>query len=179
MRWDPVLQDYVKVAPRFENGMSFDRSYDNLKFSKVILPSTLRFLGGESFISYHFSEFTLPASLEGIDGYAFGYCTIDVLRIEAVIPPDELRSALSEAFVSAYEVPEDHPLYKAVDGVLFSKDGKTLLDYPARMDMHYDVPRGVEHIAGRARCPQVIHRYSTGYAQLYPQAARSAIDGRN
>ena len=55
------------------------------------------------------------------------------------------------AYVGAYEAPEGHPLYKTVDGVLFTKDGKTLLSYSTgRTATHYDVPKGVERIADQA-----------------------------
>ena len=77
-----------------------------------------------SFISYHFPEFTLPEQLEAIELDAFLYCSFDVLRIETTLPAEEILAGISDAWVAAYEVPEDHPLYSAVDGVLFSKDGK-------------------------------------------------------
>ena len=70
-----------------------------------------------------------------------------MLRIESTLPAQDILYSFYDCTIDAYEVPEDHPLYQAIDGVLFSKDGKTLLAYPGgRMDEHYDVPAGVEHI---------------------------------
>ena len=114
---------------------------------QVSLPSTLRYMGWESFYCLHFNAFTLPEQLEVLEAGAFEFCFFDVLRIESTLPAQELLNSFYDCTVVTYEVPEDHPLYQAIDGVLFSKDGKTLLAYPGgRMDEHYDVPAGVEHI---------------------------------
>ncbi len=93
------------------------------------------------------NAFTLPEQLEVLEAGAFEFCFFDVLRIESTLPAQELLNSFYDCTVVTYEVPEDHPLYQAIDGVLFSKDGKTLLAYPGgRTDEHYDVPAGVEHI---------------------------------
>ena len=53
--------------------------------------------------------------------------------------------------VENWSVEEGNPLYRDIDGVLFTADGKTLLKYPGgRKDEHYDVPAGTEEIAERA-----------------------------
>lgn len=50
-----------------------------------------------------------------------------------------------------YTVDKNNPYFKAVDGVLFSKDGKTLIDYPTLKEgREYNVPDGVEYIGERA-----------------------------
>ena len=114
---------------------------------QVSLPSTLRYMGWESFYCLHFNAFTLPEQLEVLEAGAFEFCFFDVLRIESTLPAQDIVYSFYDCTIDAYEVPEDHPLYQAIDGVLFSKDGKTLLAYPGgRMDEHYDVPAGVEHI---------------------------------
>lgn len=149
--WDEDLQTDVEIEPAFVDGPSFVWDADGGDFHRVSLPSTLRYIGLESFVFYDFTDFTLPAQLEILESYAFYRCTFDVLRIEAALPADEILNGLDDCFVAAYDVPEDHPLYKTVDGVLFSKDGKTLLAYPnARTATHYDVPAGVERIGDGA-----------------------------
>ena len=45
-------------------------------------------------------------------------------------------------------VAEENPVYKDVDGVLFSKDGKTLVYYPVLHGKRYVIPQGTEEIAG-------------------------------
>ena len=101
----------------------------------------------QAFYFFHFTFFTLPEQLEVLESNAFVYCHFDVFRIESTLPAQDIVYSFYDCTIDAYEVPEDHPLYQAIDGVLFSKDGKTLLAYPGgRMDEHYDVPAGVEHI---------------------------------
>ena len=148
-RWDSELGTDVKIEPKFENGPRFlDLMFDaSCPPHQVSLPSTLRYLGIESFCLFDFTSFTLPEQLEVLESNAFVYCNFNVLRIESTLPAQELLNSFYDCTIDAYEVPEDHPLYQAIDGVLFSKDGKTLLAYPGgRMDEHYDVPAGVEHI---------------------------------
>ena len=148
-RWDSELGTDVKIEPKFENGPRFlDLMFDaSCPPHQVSLPSTLRYLGVEAFYFFHFTSFTLPEQLEVLESDAFVYCHFDVFRIESTLPAQDIVYSFYDCTIDAYEVPEDHPLYQAIDGVLFSKDGKTLLAYPGgRMDEHYDVPAGVEHI---------------------------------
>ena len=152
-RWDSELGTDVKIEPKFENGPRFlDLMFDaSCPPHQVSLPSTLRYLGVEAFYFFHFTSFTLPEQLEVLEAGAFEFCFFDVLRIESTLPAQELLNSFYDCTIVTYEVPEDHPLYQAIDGVLFSKDGKTLLAYPnGRQDEHYDVPAGVEHIIRNA-----------------------------
>ena len=147
-RWDSELGTDVKIEPKFESGPRFDGCIlDDRPPLQVSLPSTLRYLGVEAFYFFHFTSFTLPEQLEVLESDAFVYCHFDVFRIESTLPAQDILYSFYDCTIDAYEVPEDHPLYQAIDGVLFSKDGKTLLAYPGgRMNEHYDVPAGVEHI---------------------------------
>ena len=147
--WDPISREFVKTKPKFlENGPRFeDMMFGDHPPHQVSLPSTLRYMGWESFYCLHFNAFTLPEPLAVLESDAFVYCHFDVFRIESTLPAQDILYSFYDCTIDAYEVPEDHPLYQAIDGVLFSKDGKTLLAYPnGRTDEHYDVPAGVEHI---------------------------------
>ena len=147
-RWDFELDTDVEIEPKFESGPSFDGCIlDDRPPLQVSLPPTLRYLGMQAFYFFHFTSFTLPEQLEVLESDAFVYCHFDVFRIESTLPAQDIVYSFYDCTIDAYEVPEDHPLYQAIDGVLFSKDGKTLLAYPGgRTDEHYDVPAGVEHI---------------------------------
>ena len=147
-RWDFELDTRVEIEPKFESGPLFDGCIlDDRPPLQVSLPSTLRYLGMQAFYFFHFTFFTLPEQLEVLESNAFVYCHFDVFRIESTLPAQDIVYSFYDCTIDAYEVPEDHPLYQAIDGVLFSKDGKTLLAYPGgRTDEHYDVPAGVEHI---------------------------------
>lgn len=127
------------------------REDDGVGVRRIILPASLKALGSEALFSFDFDAFTLPDTLERIYPDALYYCSVDTLRIETALPWEDVRAGIRECGVKNYDAPDGHPLYKAIDGVLFSADGKTLLSYPSgRQDAHYDVPAGVEKIGERA-----------------------------
>ena len=54
---------------------------------------------------------------------------------------------LFRTVISEFVVAEDNPCLTAIDGVLFSRDGKTLVMYPpGRTDAEYAAPEGTERI---------------------------------
>ncbi len=71
--------------------------------------------------------------------------------IETVTIPATLRHIGASAFygtsIHEFIVEDDHPAYKTIDGVLFSKDGIALVAYPPKKeDTAYAVPDGVEEL---------------------------------
>lgn len=72
---------------------------------------------------------TIPAGIVEIGKCAFSYC-------------DSLKSI---------EVEEDNPSYKSVSGLLFTKDGKTLVKVPRGYYLD-DIPSGVKEIGDYAFC---------------------------
>lgn len=72
--------------------------------------------------------------------------------MESIFIPEGVRSIGSNAFfrcysLASFDVAEGNERYKSVDGVLFSKGGKTLLNYPiASKRKSYSIPEGVETI---------------------------------
>ena len=166
---DPEIEALFDGNPGKDLFFSGDL-YDEVSYvsiSGVKWPSSIRRIGDFSFYNQHFDTLTLPASLEKIYPDAFIRCSFDTLRIECELPIEQIWQAMDECGVYAYEVPEDHPLYKAVDGVLYSKDGKTLLDYPAgRTEEHFDVPAGVEYIGKGAISSEALKTIPTGLMNL-------------
>lgn len=72
-------------------------------------------------------------------------------RLLRLYLPTSLTCAEPGAFptlLEAIEVPPDHPVFSSRDGVLFSKDGETLLRYPGLAESRdYTIPPQVKHIA--------------------------------
>ena len=130
-------------------------------FTGINWPDSLRMLGSTAFMYVSCEQLILPLSLERIYDAAFYRCYFDTVRIECCLPEGEIWSGFVDCRINAYEVPEDHPLYKTVDGVLYTKDGKTLLAYPnGREDEHFDVPAGVEVIDSYAFCNEYLKTVS-------------------
>ncbi len=86
--------------------------------------------------------YTLPETNKPI---WIDFCTIDVLHIPATCTqwPD-----FSDTAIGHFEVHPENPFFTTVDGIVYSKDGKTLIAYPGlKDDTHFDVPFGVKEIA--------------------------------
>ena len=120
--------------------------WDNLE--NLVLPSTLRSIGKGAFCyNLELVELTLPEGLEMIGENSFRHLE----KLETVYIPSTLQVLGEETFDSceefqAYDVAERSPYYKDVDGVLYSKDGKTLVRYPAGREGSFEIPVGVEEI---------------------------------
>ena len=100
----------------------------------IALPEGVTSIGSAAFMSSGLNTISLPASVTSIGADAFDYC------IKLVI----------------IEVSENNPNYCSLDGVLFSKDRKTLIRYPEMKGRtSYDVPEGVTCIGDGAfyYCP--------------------------
>jgi hypothetical protein len=105
------------------------------------------------------SRVNIPASIDGIpvgsigDG-AFSYCD----SLTSVNIPAGVTSIGEDAFsfcnnLSAIVVDTGNKQYHSVNGIVFSKDGITLVVYPSgRRDSTYTIPAGVTTIGNWAFC---------------------------
>jgi hypothetical protein len=115
--------------------------------------------GVKEIFSYAFSSsgasgalktIVLPNSLTRVWEQGLGCASLESIRIPENL--DELQFGLYGVFFSAISlktltVDEGNKVYKAVDNVLFSKDGETLVFYPEGMpDKHYNVPEGTKSL---------------------------------
>lgn len=91
---------------------------------RLTLPDTLRSIEAYA-IGGDFRTLTIPASLVEINPGAFGNCP------------------MLEEFI----VEEGNPVFMAIDGVLFTRDGQQLVCYPAGKSGHtYEIPEGTTAI---------------------------------
>lgn len=56
-------------------------------------------------------------------------------------------NAFDDAHITEFTVDNDNPLFKTVDGVLFTKDGKRLIRFPQEKSGTYTIPAGVKTIS--------------------------------
>ena len=100
---------------------------------------------------------TLPDSLEKIGYGAFIICT-SLTEINVPKNVDEIGACAFQTRGWNYEsgnlskitVDENNPNFKSVDGVVFSKDGKTIVAYPVAKSGEYGIPADVSKIAEAA-----------------------------
>lgn len=95
---------------------------------------------------------TFPSSLRKIDDSAFQGCTA-LTKIEL---PDKLEEIGALAFfgcekLKRIRISETNPFFETIDGVLFRKQEKELICYPAgKKDKSYTIPAGTEAVASNA-----------------------------
>ena len=93
-------------------------------------------------------DYEIPDGVETIAAYAFGSCR----DLTSVTIPSTLTSIGMSNFtlchsIGSFNVDDGNTAYTSVDGVLFSKDMKTLLMYPAARSGAYTVPSTVTFIS--------------------------------
>ncbi|MBP3673019.1 MAG: leucine-rich repeat protein [Oscillospiraceae bacterium] len=118
----------------------------------VSLPYGLVSIGERCFYGCSSLEsITIPDSVTAIPDSCFRNCS----KLETVHIGSGVTSIGSWVFygctsLTGFTVSESNEDYKAVDGVLLSKDGKTLLAYPLAKAGEYSIPSGVETIQSGA-----------------------------
>ena len=102
------------------------------------------------------TTFTFPSTLGEYTVVSIGGLALSRLSgIETVVLPSTLEyinfSGISvPTSVMNYEIAATNPTYKTVDGILYSKDGKTLVLYPAGRSGEITLNSGVEIIGQNA-----------------------------
>ncbi len=108
-----------------------NHAFQNCKYvDSITLPEGLTTVGEWAFCSWDsITSVNIPASLTNIGLYAFGSCeALEYINVD-----------------------EKNPAYSSVDGVLFSKDMKTLVKHPDnKAGAEYTIPEGTTTIANRS-----------------------------
>ncbi len=117
----------------------------SIKIPGVQKISANAFYGCESLLHVELSN-----EIKHIEKHAFGYCT----NLKSITLPDKLISLEITVFtgctaLKSVDVSENAEYYSSKDGVLFSKDGKTLEYYPdGKTEKSYTVPETTVRIGG-------------------------------
>lgn len=122
------------------------------ELEQIVLPDSISRIENETFAwCYKLKDVTIPETVTYIGEYAFRDCALVSINIPAAV--EEIASS-AFAYCSKLtdiHVAEENENYIVVDGVLFSKDMKTLLRYPCKTEEHsYTIPDGVETISNCA-----------------------------
>jgi hypothetical protein len=113
----------------------------------AIPPGTVR-IGNYAFYPVGFSSVEIPDSVAAIGKGAFLRCSC----LTSVFIPRSVTEIGAHAFgscsqLTAFTVEAGNTSYSSADGVLFSRDGSLLIQYPAgKTDTHYAIPPGTVRI---------------------------------
>ena len=117
--------------------------------TSLSIPGSLKQIAGCAFMYCRgLKSVTLGEGVERIGNLAFAATSLTTILLPATVQYvawDALPGTLEEIRVAA-----GNSEYEARDGVLFSKDGTTLVTCPAQKAGDYTVPAGVRHLADGA-----------------------------
>ncbi|MBE6940610.1 MAG: hypothetical protein E7457_07340, partial [Ruminococcaceae bacterium] len=103
--------------------------FNDTRLKEVVLPDSITSIGDTAFNSCEgLKTFRIPAKLTSLGDSVFAGCT-----------------AMTNIYVDA-----GNPVFRDIDGVLCSGDGKTLLAFPVGRSGTYSVPAGITTIASSA-----------------------------
>ena len=118
----------------------------------VTIPNTVTSIGSDAFyMCKKLKSVNIPNGVTYIGRYAFAECNMTTITL----PNSLLSLPIEGAFMScwnltAINVDTDNPSFCSVNGVLFDKDKKTLIQYPAGKKGSYSIPTSVATIGQAA-----------------------------
>ena len=121
--------------------------------TEVIIPDVyeglpVKHIGYNVFVRSQITSIVIPDSIELIDAFAFNICSnLTELNIPASVISIDEEAIVSCSALERINVAEANPVYKSIDGVVYTKDGKTLVKYPmGKKDEVFSIPAGVMKI---------------------------------
>lgn len=124
-----------------------------INLMRMKLPPNIQFIGDNAFYGcQNWRNATIPPNTQQIGTLAYAACFF----VKDIYIPKSVETLGDMAFLGCSDlininVDEANPYWSSVDGVLYSKDLKTLYCYPTgKRNESFTIPEGVEHIYYKA-----------------------------
>lgn len=126
----------------------------NNSVKRIHLPDTITSIGKKAFNDDKALEsVNIPEGVTSIGSSAFAWCaSLTSLTIPASVTEIGVGNSFYCSNLSTITVDPANTVYRSIDGVVFSKDGRTLVMFPPGRSGTYQVPSGVTTIATYAFC---------------------------
>jgi len=130
--------------------------------TSITIPNGVTYIGAYAFDGCHnLKSINIPNTVVCLDEGCFGACK----ELTTVFIPNSVMYITTKfpfnqcTKLTTIDVAEDNPNYCSIDGILYSKDKKTIITYPiGKNDKTYEIPDGVTTISqyAFAGCWQLI-----------------------
>ena len=156
---EAIMVDNENMHYRSQYGVLFNAdmdtliSFPNMSTTNYSVPASVKVIGYNSFISCtNLNLVMLPEGVTTIETGAFAYCenliSFQIPSSVSQIGPRALSSCLA---LTSIDVTAGNQNYMTDDGVLYTIDGKRLVQYPcARPDKHYSILNTADSIGYEA-----------------------------
>ena len=150
--------------------------YKCFRLSNLVMGNSVEFIGAVAFTDCKFTTISIPNTIKSIGGGNFEYCPITFNEygnalylgndenpylvlvktasssdyyytpVDVTVPKDT-KVIMSYNGIASFNVDADNKVFKSIDGTLYTKDEKTLLQYAIGKEAtSFTVPEGVEII---------------------------------
>jgi len=133
-------------------GISSSMFYGCKSLETIDLPESITTIGSDAFSSSGLTGIVIPDNVTIIENGAFSNCK-NLSHIQLSKELDTVKNAVFSGclLLESITVDEENTSYKSVDGVLYTKDSKALICYPAaKTETEYTVLNGTEVIEQQA-----------------------------
>lgn len=133
-------------------------SYPNNIVGPFEVPETVTSIAANAFDGAQITAITLPDTVSSIGNNAFANCTmLETFEVPAAVTSFNRAWFSGCTSLASYTVHENSATYKAVNGIIYSLDGATLVAAPVGLTGAVTIPAGVTSISANAfqYCSQV------------------------
>ena len=142
-----VLTDLDFSLATLEGGIISKSIFEGSNLTKLAISESVTKIGERAFYDCDLQEFIIPKQVTEIGNLALKGAKLSSINIPASTIKFDIQSLCGMRTLKQIEVDADNQQYMSSDGVLFTKDGKTLLLYPnGKEGDSYTTPASVVYI---------------------------------